>query len=345
MGIPARNDSVACAVWSSNAKVTAIKWYRDKCGRFKDNAVDTNAGGNFTPGQVYKPSLAYSLRLGVKPDGSKSVKLVLEESDTQASMLLIAAAPAVVIIKANEPRAAAPGLPIMPAITRRDGDQAASSEANIQAAVLASGVDIYCNQRNRCSGPVESETDRRCRCLGTRTSIYVTNHNVYCSVGCQIAGDEAFAGIHAAVTLETRQVAQLDGNQPSASSGGFAPPSGVIPPEESSKPGLRSHAKTGKEALHTTTSQGIDANVFIPTTTILETETISSLITSIADYILKITGEFGKATPAEKLDQDTKNTRCKELRRFPKEQEERAPYAALSNILHTLALFFLRNRN
>ena len=61
------------------------------------------------------------------------------------------------------------------------------------------------------------------------------------SAACLIAGDEVFAGAHPTVTLETRHVVQLDGNQPSASSNDPAPSSEVAPPEESSKTGFQSH--------------------------------------------------------------------------------------------------------
>ena len=334
-------------VWTSRAKVTDIKWNRDRCGRFDDIPANASTSGNFIPLQGYRPNLAYALRIAARANGNRSMKLLPESIDTQASMLLVAAAPAVVMTRANQPKVATPGLPILPLITKRDAEQAACSEASIHAAVLATRVDIYGNRTDRCSGPAETETDGRCPLLGARNSTYVLSHKVYCSAACVIKGDEAFAKVHSTATLETRHAVQLDGNQPSASSSDPAPGSNTAPSQESSKAGLQNHEKSGKEALHTQMKQAIDAKSLIPTATILETETISSLITSIADYILSIVGQYGKGTPATDLDPGAKNIHLKTFRRFPngaKAEKEKA-YVAVFNMIHAFQPLFIRNRS
>ena len=177
----------------------------------------------------------------------------------------------------------------------------------------------------------------------------MTNPDIYCGADCQVAGDDVFAETYAGgadkSALSTRQVASLLDNQASASSSGFASHRGVIPPEESSKPGNKSHSKAGHDALYRSECRGIDARILIPITTVLESNTIASLITSIADYVLKVSAKLGKAVPADKMDKGTGNTRDQELRRFPPGHGEQATYAALFNILPALAPLFSRNRD
>lgn len=300
IGIPARHDSISCAVWAKG-KAAPIKWDRDKCRRLEDDTMGKNTAGTFTPGQGYRPCPSYAMRIGAALNGGKGIRLLLESFDMQAPMLLIAAALAVVMTEANQPKDAPPGREIMPMINRRDADQAATAEANVQAAAVATGVDLYGNQRTRCNGPMPSATDRRCPNLGTRTSKYKTKPDIYCGADCQVAGDEVCAETYAAgadkSAFETKQVASLLDNQASASSSSFASHRGVIPPEESSKPGNKSHSKAGHDALYRSRCRGINARTLILTTTVLQSKTIASLITSIGAYALKITAKLGKAVP------------------------------------------------
>lgn len=183
--------------------------------------------------------------------------------------------------------------------------------------------------------------------LRNRNSTYVLNHKVYCSAACLNKGDAAFAKAHAKVLLEIRHAVQLDGNQPSASCSDPAPGSKTAPPPRSSKARLQNHGKSGKEAQHTQMKQGIDARILMPAAAILETETIAYLITSIANYILKIVDELGKGTPATDLEPGAKNIHVMTLRRFPHgaEGEKEKTHVAVFNMIHALQPLFARDRN
>ena len=57
-------------------------------------------------------------------------------------------------------------------INRRDADQAASAEADVYAAALAVGAEMYGAKAARCMGPLASSPGDTCPNLATQTSRY-----------------------------------------------------------------------------------------------------------------------------------------------------------------------------
>ena len=110
-GVPARHDSTAHVVWA-RGQATPIKWDRNRCARLSDDTVGpvtTTAGHTLTPGQEYKPRPAYALRIGASHNGGRSIKLLPESFDVQASMLLVCAVLALVMTPSTRPNQATPG--------------------------------------------------------------------------------------------------------------------------------------------------------------------------------------------------------------------------------------------
>ena len=159
-GVPARHDSMTHVVWAK-AKATQIKWGRNKCARLSDDTVGpitTAAGHTSTPGLDDYSRPAYALRFRALRKEGKSIKLIPESFDVQAPMLMAGVALALIMKAPNQPNEATPGCEIIQEISRRDADQAASAEANVCAAALAVGAELYGAKPERCMAPLASSS-------------------------------------------------------------------------------------------------------------------------------------------------------------------------------------------